>query len=91
MQQLVQGAVAHKLRHNAEELGLVADAKDLEDGIEAGFVEDLGLLQQTLSLSGTRTHTNEPPQSIQSILEVPLGLGKLPETTFFFFFFFNPD
>lgn len=44
MQEQVQGAVAHKLRHNAEELGFIADAKDLDDVVKSGFVEHLGLL-----------------------------------------------
>lgn len=44
MQQQVQGAIAHELCDYTEELGLVADAKDLDDVVESGFVEYLGLL-----------------------------------------------
>lgn len=44
MQQQVQGAVAHELCDYTEELRLVADAEDLDDVVESGFVEHLGLL-----------------------------------------------
>lgn len=59
MQQQVQGAVAHKLRHNAEELRFIADTEDLDDVVESGFVEHLGFLQQAVSLPVTQpvTHT----------------------------------
>lgn len=54
MEQLVQGAIAHELCDYAEELGLVADAEDLDDVVEPGFVKHLGLLQQTFPLSETQ-------------------------------------
>lgn len=54
MEQQVQRAIAHKLCDYAEELGLVADAKDLDDVVEPGFVEHLGLLQQAVPLSETQ-------------------------------------
>lgn len=44
MEQQVQGAIAHELCDYAEELGLVADAKDLDDVVEPGFVEHFRLL-----------------------------------------------
>lgn len=53
MKQLVQGAIAHVLCDDAEELRLVANTKDLDDVIEPGLVEDLSLLQQTIPLPGT--------------------------------------
>lgn len=64
VQQLVQRAVAHELCHYAEELGLVADAKNLDDVVKPGFVEHLGLLQQALPLSETQRKTqvtSDPP------------------------------
>lgn len=54
VEQQVQGAIAHKLCDDAEELGLVADAKDLDDVVEPGFVEHLGLLQQAVPLPETQ-------------------------------------
>lgn len=54
MEQQVQRAIAHKLCDYAEELGLVADAKDLDDVVEPGFVKDLCLLQQAIPLSETQ-------------------------------------
>lgn len=51
VEQQVQRAIAHKLGDNTEKLGLVADAKDLDDVVEPGFVEHLGLLQQAVPLS----------------------------------------
>lgn len=58
MEQQVQGAIAHKLCDYAEELGLVADAKDLDDVVEPGFVKHLGLLQQAIPLSEMQQVTN---------------------------------
>ena len=58
MEQLVQGAIAHELCDDAEELGLVADAKDLDDVVEPGFVEHLGLLQQAVPVSETQPGTH---------------------------------
>lgn len=55
VEQQVQRAIAHKLCDYAEELGLVADAKDLDDVVEPGFVEYLCLLQQAVPLSETQT------------------------------------
>lgn len=54
MKKQVQRAVAHELGDDAEELGLVADPKDLDDVVEAGFVKHLRLLEQTLPLSETQ-------------------------------------
>lgn len=54
MKKQVQRAIAHELGDDAEELGFVADAKDLDDVVEPGFVKHLRLLQQTLPLSGTQ-------------------------------------
>lgn len=54
MEQQVQRAIAHKLCDDAEELRLVADAEDLDDVVEPGFVEHLGLLQQGVPLSETQ-------------------------------------
>ena len=54
MEQMVQGAIAHVLCDDAEELGLVADAKDLDDVVEPCFVKHFRLLQQAVSLSGTQ-------------------------------------
>lgn len=45
VQELVQGAIGHELCDDAEELGLVADAEDLDDVVEPGLVEHLGLFQ----------------------------------------------
>ena len=53
VEQQVQGAIAHKLCDYAEELWLVADAKDLDDVVESGFVEHLCLLQKAVPLSET--------------------------------------
>lgn len=60
MQQQVQRAVAHKLCHDAEELGFIADAEDLDDVVESGFVKHFSLLQQAVSLPATQpvTHTH---------------------------------
>ena len=58
VQQQVQRAIAHELGDDAEELGLVADAKDLDDVVEPGLVEHLGLLQQAVPLSETQTVTS---------------------------------
>lgn len=55
VEQQVQRAIAHKLCDYAEEFGLVADAKDLDDVVEPGFVEYLCLLQQAVPLSETQT------------------------------------
>lgn len=55
VQQQVEGAIAHVLCDYAEELGFVADAQDLDDVVESGFVEHLCLLQQTVPLSETQT------------------------------------
>lgn len=59
MQQPVQGAVAHELGDDAEELGLVADAEDLDDVVESGFVQNLGLLQQEAPLPESSRHTGQ--------------------------------
>lgn len=55
MQQQVEGAIAHVFCDYAEELGFVADAQDLDDVVESGFVEHLCLLQQAVPLSETQT------------------------------------
>lgn len=57
MEQQVQRAIAHKLCDYAEELRLIADAKDLDDVVESGFVEHLCLLQQAVPLSETKPTT----------------------------------
>lgn len=62
MEQQVQGAIAHKLRDYAEELRLVADAKDLDDVVESGFVEHLCLFQEAVPLPAT-----QPPTQSQSL------------------------
>ena len=54
VQQQVQRSIAHKLCDYAEELGLVADAKNLDDVVEPGFVEHFRLLQQAVPLSETQ-------------------------------------
>lgn len=53
VEQQVQRAIAHELCDYAEELGLVADAEDLDDVVEPGFVEHLGLFQKAVPLSET--------------------------------------
>lgn len=45
VEQQVQGAIAHELCDYAEKLRLIADAEDLDDVVESGFVEHLCLLQ----------------------------------------------
>lgn len=71
MEQLVQGTIAHELCDYAEELGLVADAKDLDDVVEPGFVKHLGLLQQTFPLSETQQVTvNIYPQTAIKIPQI---------------------
>lgn len=45
MQKFVQRAIGHKFGDDAEELGLVAHAEDLDDVVEPGFVKHLGLFQ----------------------------------------------
>lgn len=54
MEQQVQRAIAHEFCDYAEELGLVADAKDLNDVVEPGLVEHLCLLQQAVPFSETQ-------------------------------------
>lgn len=54
VEQQVQRAIAHVFCDDAEELGFVADAQDLDDVVESGFVEHLCLLQQTVPLSETQ-------------------------------------
>lgn len=62
VEQQVQGAIAHILRHYAEELRLIADAKDLDDVVKSGFVEHLCLFQKAVPLSATK-----PPIQSQSL------------------------
>lgn len=45
VEELIQGAIGHELGDDAEELGLVAHTKDLDDVVEPGFVKHLGLFQ----------------------------------------------
>ena len=45
VKQLIQRAIAHVLSDDAEELRLVAHAKDLDDVVEPGLVKHLRLLQ----------------------------------------------
>lgn len=56
VEQQVQRAIAHKLGDYAEKLWLVADPEYLDDVVEPGFVEHLGLLQQAVPLSETQSH-----------------------------------
>lgn len=74
VEQQVQRAIAHKLCNDAEELGLVADAKDLDDVVESGFVEHLCLLQQAVPLSKTQPVIHSQPfnlrQSVRNVRTV---------------------
>lgn len=86
VQQQVQRAIAHELGDDAEELGLVADAKDLDDVVEPGFVEHLGLLQQAIPLSETQrvnlySHTSKYQNSddICSVLGVHTVTRSTPK------------
>lgn len=45
MQKLVQRAIGHEFGDDAEELGLVAHAEDLNDVVEPGLVEHLSFFQ----------------------------------------------
>lgn len=45
VQKLVQRAIGHEFGDDAEELGLVAHAEDLDDVVEPGLVKHLGLFQ----------------------------------------------
>lgn len=60
VEQQVQRAIAHELCDDAEELRLIADAKNLDDVVESGFVEHLCFLQQAVPLSET-----QPVEQIQ--------------------------
>lgn len=64
VEQQVEGAIAHVFCDYAEELGLVADAQDLDDVVESGFVEHLCLLQQTVPLSETQTASKRPVSTV---------------------------
>lgn len=48
VQELVQRAIGHEFCDDAEELGLIADAEDLDDVVEPSFVKHLGFFQQTI-------------------------------------------
>lgn len=50
MKQLIQRAIAHVLGDDAEELRLIAHAKDLDDVVESGLVEHFRLFQQAIPL-----------------------------------------
>lgn len=45
MEQQVQRSIAHILSDDAEELRLIADAKDLDDVIEPGLMKHFSLLE----------------------------------------------
>lgn len=57
VEQTVQRSIAHELCDYAEDTGLIADAKDLDDVVEPGFVKHLGLLEQAVPLSETQPET----------------------------------
>lgn len=50
VKQLIQRAIAHVLGDDAEELRLIAHAKDLDDVVESGLVEHFRLFQQAIPL-----------------------------------------
>lgn len=79
VQQQVQGAVAHKLCHDAEELRFVADAKDLDDVVESGFVEHLGLLQQTVSLPISQPVDGQRVSESERARENELKINESPK------------
>lgn len=77
MEQQVQGAIAHELCDYAEELGLVAYAKDLDDVVEPGFVEHLCLLQQAVPLSETQPVIRSQSSLSDKVTERPKQLGNM--------------
>lgn len=72
VEQQVQRTVTHELGDYAEELGLIADAKDLDYVVEPGFVEHLGLLEQEVPLSETQPAEQSPSRlSHKEIKKMP--------------------
>lgn len=92
VEQQVQRAIAHELCDYAEELGLIADAKDLNDVVEPGLVEHLCLLEQAVPFSetqprhgvsfynsrNTKTVTTQSCLSTLSFRSLPLQLNIVP-------------
>ncbi len=68
VEQQVQRSIAHKLCDYAEELRLVADAEDLDDVVEPGFVEHLCLLQQAVPLPETQRQTHQNSYNIYTVV-----------------------
>lgn len=69
MEQQVQRAIAHILCDYAEELRLVADAKDLDDVVESGFVQHLCLFQKAVPLSVTKPTIQGQPLPLDSDID----------------------